>query len=161
MIILIHPTDQEGGRSGSEDERSRSNSVASLLSNGSSGGGEQLIKDGQKDLDKDTVPSSGALSSVGSEPPASVSSAGGSAFEVDSSSQPDKTSGILDASFSSLPPSLAASLDPQQFKLDPPSLGKPSKITKESFETPGGALKKGDPDDPLSGLDPLWSHKKS
>ncbi|XP_071546877.1 uncharacterized protein mop isoform X2 [Panulirus ornatus] len=153
--------DQEGGRSGSEGERSRSNSVASLLSNGSSTGGE-LLKDGQKDIDKDSGTSSGAMSSVGSEAPAPVNSAGGSAFGVDSSSQPDKTSGTLDASFSSLPPSLAASLDPQQFKLDPPSMGKPSKITKESFETPGGALKKSDdPGDPLSGLDPLWSHKKS
>lgn len=73
-----------------------------------------------------------------------------------------KSSGTLDSSFASLPPSLAASLDPQQFKLEPPVLGKPNKITKESFENiDGGGLKKpDDPSDPFSELDPLWSHKK-
>lgn len=73
-----------------------------------------------------------------------------------------KVGGLLDTDLSSLAPCLAASLDPQQFKIDPPVPGKPSKITKESFENPSGPLKiPADPTDPFSGLDPLWSHKKS
>nr|XP_053638319.1 tyrosine-protein phosphatase non-receptor type 23-like isoform X2 [Cherax quadricarinatus] len=155
--------DQEGGRSGSEDERLCSNSAAALLSNGSSAGVEHL-KDGQKDLDKDSassIASSGASSGVGQETDIDVNSGSG-ALEVSSGSQPVKTSGILDANFSSLPPSLAASMDPQQFKLDPPAPGKSCKITKDSFENPSGTLQKtDDPTDPFSGLDPLWSHKKS
>ncbi|KAG7154429.1 Tyrosine-protein phosphatase non-receptor type 23-like 1 [Homarus americanus] len=156
--------DQESGsgRGGSEDERSRSNSVGSLLSNGSSAGAEHCTKEGQKEPDKDSVSSTGTPSSVCQEPSAVVSSTGGSALEDDSSIQPDKTSGILDSSFSALPPSLAASMDPQQFTLGPLVPGKLSKITKDSFENPAGALKKSDdPADPFSGLDPLWSHKKS
>nr|XP_045622432.1 tyrosine-protein phosphatase non-receptor type 23-like isoform X2 [Procambarus clarkii] len=161
--------DQEGGRFGSEDEHSRSNSAASLLSNGSSTSVEQL-KDVQKDQDKETValiaPSGVSSGGGGGEVEAdgSVGSSGGSALDINSSNQPAKStgSGILDANFSSLPPSLAASLDPQQFKLDPPIPGKPNKITKDSFENPSGALKKtDDPADPFSGLDPLWSHKRS
>ncbi|CAL4210723.1 unnamed protein product, partial [Meganyctiphanes norvegica] len=64
--------------------------------------------------------------------------------------------------YANISPSLAASLDPQQFKLDPPSTNKADKITKDSFDIPPKSLeeKKADPDDPFSVLDPLWSHKK-
>ncbi|XP_047736365.1 tyrosine-protein phosphatase non-receptor type 23 isoform X2 [Hyalella azteca] len=64
----------------------------------------------------------------------------------------------------SLPPNLAASLDPQQLKIEPVAPGKGAKITKESFERPpqaGLAGRAQDPDDPLSSLDPLWTLKKS
>ena len=84
--------------------------------------------------------------------------------EIDTlAATPSKPSGTVDPGFSSLPPSLAASMDPQQFKLEPPVLGKLNKITKENFEnvSSGGLKKTDDPSDPFSGLDPLWSHKKS
>lgn len=64
-----------------------------------------------------------------------------------------------------LPPNLAASLDPLQLKIEPASPGKGDKITKESFEKPPSSLlsvtRTQDPADPLSSLDPLWTHKKS
>ncbi|KAF2367940.1 PTP type protein phosphatase, partial [Trinorchestia longiramus] len=63
-----------------------------------------------------------------------------------------------------LPPNLAASLDPQQLKIEPAAPGKGAKITKESFERPSKAgltSRPRDPDDPLSDLDPLWTLKKS
>ena len=75
-------------------------------------------------------------------------------------SKSDKTSNI---SLNALPPSLADSIDPQKFKLDPPNTGK---ITKDNFETKTGmglasASQAKDPNDPLSGLDPLWSLKNN
>lgn len=158
-------TDQESGKSGSDEDRPRSNSAASLLSNGSSSAFEEPVaKETQKEGTKASEPSSRAL--VGSvEPEANGESWKAAAedkeVEVEEGTAA-KISGTLDSSFATLPPSLAASLDPQQFKLEPPVLGKPNKITKESFENlDGGGLKKlDDPSDPFSKLDPLWSHKK-
>lgn len=62
-----------------------------------------------------------------------------------------------------LPPNLAASLDPQQLKIEPALPGKGGKITKESFDRPpstGLSSRGQDPADPLSSLDPLWTMKK-
>ena len=64
----------------------------------------------------------------------------------------------------SLPASLAASLDPQQLKIEHVAPGKGVKITKESFDKSMGGLESSrskDPDDPFSSLDPLWSINKS
>lgn len=158
-------TDQESGKSGSDEDRSRSNSAASLLSNGSSSAFEEPVtKEIQKEENKASEPPSRASAGI-TEPEANGESSKivGEDKEVETEGgTPTKTSGALDTTFASLPPSLAASVDPQQFKLEPPVLGKPNKITKESFENlGGGGLKKpDDPSDPFSGLDPLWSHKK-
>ncbi|XP_050712311.1 tyrosine-protein phosphatase non-receptor type 23-like isoform X2 [Eriocheir sinensis] len=161
-VLMKH---QESGKSGSDEDRPRSNSAASLLSNGSSSAFEEpAVKEGQKEGTKASEPSSRAL--IGSvEPEANGESwkTAGEDKEVEvEEGTAAKTSGLLDSSFAFLPPSLAASLDPLQFKLEPPVLGKPSKITKESFENldSGGLKKPDDPSDPFSELDPLWSHKK-
>lgn len=143
-----------------------------MLSNGSSAGVDQAAEGGQRESSKEPCPSS-VLETAN----VSVSCVdGGSHEEVDSTletaesaldsskliNQAVKIGSILDTDLSSLAPSLAASLDPQQFKIDPPVPGKLSKITKESFDSPAGPLKiADDPSDPFSGLDPLWSHKKS
>lgn len=175
LVIDTFPlpiTDQESGKSGNEEDHSHSNSATSLLSNGSSSALEEPVsKEMQKEGPKATEPSNTAsLMNTDPEPNGeSCGAVGIKGEERDNEREadevvppPTKPSGTLDSSFSSLPPSLAASLDPQQFKLEPPVLGKLHKITKESFENVGGGgLKKSDdPSDPFSGLDPLWSHKK-
>lgn len=171
------PTDQEGRKSGSEDERSRSDSVASLLSNGSATTVDdtQQTKDGHKDMEKEQDSESLVTEATKAMKPDVTDVDVGSRSVIDASNTESSASNesgkkvSLDPSFAALPPSLAASLDPQQFKLDPPMPGKGGKITKESFENigtgasggGGGLSKADDPNDPFSGLDPLWSHKKS
>ncbi|XP_068222752.1 LOW QUALITY PROTEIN: tyrosine-protein phosphatase non-receptor type 23-like [Palaemon carinicauda] len=157
--------DQEGGKTGSEDEHSRRNSSASLVSNGSAGF-DQVLKDGQREASKESLASANSqgLTDSGCEASSVDANDTGSALESETNGLTNKPIGLLDPSFSSISPSLAASLDPQQFKIDPPVPAKFVKITKESFENvSGGSLNKksGDPNDPFSGLDPLWSHKKS
>ncbi|XP_064081068.1 tyrosine-protein phosphatase non-receptor type 23-like isoform X2 [Macrobrachium nipponense] len=156
--------DQESGKSGSDEEHSRRNSSASLVSNGSTGF-DQALKDGQREASKESLASANSPGLADSGCDASSVDANdiGSALESESNGLTSKPIGLLDPSLSSISPSLAASLDPQQFKIDPPVPAKFMKITKESFENvSGGSLKHSeDPNDPFSGLDPLWSHKKS
>lgn len=156
--------------------------MASLLSNGSATNVDdtQQARDGHKDTEKEQNPESLATRTTKAAKP--------DVTDVDGGIEASNTENIAnnsecvkkassDHSFAALPPSLAASLDPQQFKLDPPMPGKGGKITKESFENigtgasggggggggggSGGLSKADDPNDPFSGLDPLWSHKKS
>ncbi|KAK7066231.1 hypothetical protein SK128_024341 [Halocaridina rubra] len=157
--------DQEGGKSGSEGENSRRNSSASLLSNGSAGI-EQTLKDGQRGASRESLASagsSGVADCSGCEEPAGEANTLGSTLDTDAVVQNIKSKGTSDPSLSSIPASLQASLDPQQFKIDPPAPGKSNKITRESFDNPtrGSFNKTDDPSDPFSGIDPLWSHKKS
>lgn len=159
--------DQECGKARSEGECSRSNSASSLLSNGSSAGID-LVGEGQRESSQEPSSSSAlevpdtSVGGDGSEADGSLDKVEESALDSKLNTRAVKVGGLLDTDLSSLAPSLAASLDPQQFKIDPPVPGKPSKITKESFENPSGPLKiPDDPADPFSGLDPLWSHKKS
>ena len=171
VIDTVFPPviDQESGKSGSEEERSRTNSAASLLSNGSSSAMEET-KSKEAHTKSASEHSGTAMASNTDLNGESCSAVGIKDEEGDKDREdtaaaaaavPIKPTGTFDSSFSSLPPSLAASLDPQQFKLEPPVLGKPHKITKESFDNAAGSLKKSDdPSDPFSGLDPLWSHKK-
>lgn len=172
-------TDQEGRKSGSEDERSRSDSVGSLLSNGSATTVDdtQHTKDGHKDTEKEQDSESLTTETTRATKPDVTDVDLGSGCVIDASNTENIANNECgkkvssDHSFAALPPSLAASLDPQQFKLDPPMPGKGGKITKESFENigtgasagaaAGGLSKADDPNDPFSGLDPLWSHKKS
>lgn len=158
---------QECGKARSEGECSRSNSASSLLSNGSSAGID-LVGEGQRESSQEPSSSSAlevpdtSVGGDGSEADGSLDKVEESALDSKLNTRAVKVGGLLDTDLSSLAPSLAASLDPQQFKIDPPVPGKPSKITKESFENPSGPLKiPDDPADPFSGLDPLWSHKKS
>ncbi|MPC95061.1 hypothetical protein E2C01_090256 [Portunus trituberculatus] len=152
--------DQESGKSGSEEDQASSNTATC---NGSSPAIEEPVsKESVMTSDPSATLATGIADTdldtgvKGDE--------GAKEKEVDTlAAAPSKPSGTVDPGFSSLPPSLAASMDPQQFKLEPPVLGKPNKITKENFEnvSSGGLKKTDDPSDPFSGLDPLWSHKKS
>ena len=76
----------------------------------------------------------------------------------DAPKSPKAASRILDASVSALAPRLAASLDPSQFCVAPPSTSQ--RITKGSFGEAQGIQPSEDPGDPFSGIDPLWSYKK-
>lgn len=97
--------------------------------------------------------------------PPTVAPPGGdnTAVSDDASPRPPATS-LSSLSGLSLPPNLAASVDPTQLKIDPVPPGKGDKITKESFDRRGSsglAARAQDPDDPFSTLDPLWTLKKS
>lgn len=161
--MFLPVADQESGKSGSEEDQSGSSSATC---NGSSSAVEESVS---KENVKTSDPSHTVTTGIAdTELDFGVKSdEGGKEREADTlaaaAAVPSKPSGTVDPGFSCLPPSLAASVDPQQFKLEPPVLGKLNKITKENFENvSGGGLKKtDDPSDPFSGLDPLWSHKKS
>ncbi|XP_076057743.1 tyrosine-protein phosphatase non-receptor type protein myopic isoform X2 [Oratosquilla oratoria] len=125
----------------------------------------QGISKEPKDKQHSRSGSSASLQSTASHSSASADAADGvtkSSQGSEAGTPPTKSFLKLEPS-QTLPPNLAASIDPQLFRIEPVEPSKKTKITKEDFEHTKGGIRQGhdDPSDPFSTIDPLWSLKKT